>query len=79
MNQRICPRNSSKPWNSGGNNKNMNILLKEQTITMRELKNMRITVRNQWLTDMFHRYADKELVVINMKDLVNAILEAKNK
>ena len=51
----------------------MNKELKKETITLGELKKIRVYMSSKWLKDLTRRYADKHLVKINFKDLINKI------
>ena len=51
--------------------------IKKQSITFGELKKMRIEVSKKWFDNMILRYAGKDKIVINLKDLINAILAKK--
>jgi hypothetical protein len=51
--------------------------VKNQTVTLGELKKTKIEMPKKWLDNLWKRYGGKDVCQIDVKDLVNKIIKTK--
>lgn len=53
----------------------MNKETKKKTIELGELKKIKVRMPKKWLHDLYRRYHDKDECIIDVKDLINKIID----